>query len=153
MAVDKSLSSNGADQFDLQRFVDAQDRVYGRVLDELRSGAKRSHWIWFVFPQLRGLGRSPAAMHYGVSSLDEARAYLAHPVLGPRLRECTRLVAAIDGRSVDQIFGWPDNLKVRSSMTLFARATDDNAEFRAVLDKFYNGDDDPATVELLSAAR
>jgi uncharacterized protein (DUF1810 family) len=92
-------------------------------------------------------------MRYGISSLDEAQAYVAHPVLGPRLRECTRLVAAIDGRSVDQIFGWPDNLKVRSSMTLFARATDDNAEFRAVLDKFYNGDDDPATVELLSSER
>jgi uncharacterized protein (DUF1810 family) len=153
MAVDKSLSSNGADQFDLQRFVDAQDRVYGRVLDELRNGAKRSHWIWFVFPQLRGLGHSTTAQHYGISSLDEARAYLAHPVLGPRLRECTRLVAAIEGRSVDQIFGWPDNLKVRSSMTLFARATDGNAEFRAVLEKFYDGEDDPATVERLSTAR
>ena len=153
MAVGKSLSSNGADQFDLRRFVDAQDRVYDTVLAELRNGAKRSHWIWFVFPQLRGLGHSPTAVRFGISSLDEARAYLAHPVLGPRLRECTRLVAAIDGRSVDQIFGWPDNLKVRSSMTLFARATDDNAEFRAVLDKFYDGEDDPATVELLSTAR
>ena len=153
MPVDKSLSSDDADPFDLRRFVDAQDRVYDTVLAELRNGAKRSHWIWFVFPQLRGLGHSPTAQHYGISSLDEARAYLAHPVLGPRLRECTRLVAAIDGRSVDQIFGWPDNLKVRSSMTLFARATDDNAEFRAVLDKFYNGEDDPATVERLSTAR
>jgi uncharacterized protein (DUF1810 family) len=153
MAVGKSLSSNGADQFDLQRFVDAQDRVYDRVLAELRNGAKRSHWIWFVFPQLRGLGHSPTAERFGISSLDEARAYLAHPVLGPRLRGCTRLVAAIDGRSVDQIFGWPDNLKVRSSMTLFARATDDNAEFSAVLDKFYDGEEDAATVELLSAAR
>ncbi len=153
MPVDKSLSSDDADPFDLRRFVDAQDRVYDTVLDELRNGAKRSHWIWFVFPQLRGLGHSPTAERFGISSLDEARAYLAHPVLGPRLRECTRLVAAIDGRSVDQIFGWPDNLKVRSSMTLFARATDDNAEFRAVLDKFYNGDDDPATVERLSTAR
>ena len=92
-------------------------------------------------------------MHYGVSSLDEARAYLAHPVLGPRLRECAQLVARIDGRSADEIFGWPDNLKVRSSMTLFARATDDNAEFRAVLDKFYDGEDDPATIELLNLAR
>jgi uncharacterized protein (DUF1810 family) len=151
--VDKSLSSDDADPFDLRRFVDAQDRVYDTVLAELRNGAKRSHWIWFVFPQLRGLGHSPTAQRFGISSLDEARAYLAHPVLGPRLRGCTRLVAAIDGRSVDQIFGWPDNLKVRSSMTLFARATDDNAEFRAVLDKFYNGDDDPATVERLSTAR
>jgi uncharacterized protein (DUF1810 family) len=92
-------------------------------------------------------------VRYGISSPDEAQAYLAHPVLGPRLRECARLVARIDGRSADEIFGWPDNLKVRSSMTLFARATDENAEFRTVLDKFYDGEDDPATVELLSAAR
>jgi uncharacterized protein (DUF1810 family) len=153
VTVGKSLSSDGADPFDLRRFVDAQDRVYDTVLAELRNGAKRSHWIWFVFPQLQGLGRSATASRYGISSLDEARAYLAHPVLGPRLRECTRLAALIEGRSVDEIFGWPDNLKVRSSMTLFARATDDNAEFRAVLDKFYNGEDDPATVELLSTAR
>ena len=92
-------------------------------------------------------------MRFGIASLDEARAYVAHPVLGPRLRECARLVARIDGRSADEIFGWPDNLKVRSSMTLFARATDDNEEFRAVLDRFYDGEDDPATVELLSTAR
>jgi len=144
---------NGADQFDLQRFVDAQDPVYDTVLAELRGGAKRSHWIWFVFPQLRGLGRSPTAAHYGIASLDEARAYLAHDVLGPRLAECTRLVLAIGGRSVEDIFGWPDNLKVRSSMTLFAHATDDNADFRGVLDKFYGGEEDPATVERLSQAR
>jgi uncharacterized protein (DUF1810 family) len=153
VTVGKSLSSNGADPFDLRRFVDAQDRVYDTVLAELRNGAKRSHWIWFVFPQLRGLGRSATAQRYGISSLDEARAYVAHPVLGPRLRECTGLVAAIEGRTVDEIFGWPDNLKVRSSMTLFAHATDDNAGFRAVLDKFYDGEEDPATLELLSTAR
>ncbi len=145
--------SGSRDRYTLQRFVAAQDRVYDTVLAELRAGAKRSHWIWFVFPQLQGLGRSATAVRYGMSSLDEARAYLAHPVLGPRLRECARLVARIDGRSADDIFGWPDNLKVRSSMTLFARATDENAEFRAVLDKFYDGEDDPATIELLSAAR
>jgi uncharacterized protein (DUF1810 family) len=144
---------NSADQFDLQRFTDAQNRVYDTVLAELRAGAKRSHWIWFVFPQLRGLGHSATAVRYSISSVDEARAYLAHPVLGPRLHECARLVAGIDGRSADDIFGWPDNLKVRSSMTLYARASDDNADFRAVLDKFYDGEDDPATVELLSAAR
>jgi uncharacterized protein (DUF1810 family) len=144
---------NSPNQFDLRRFVDAQDRVYDTVLAELRNGAKRSHWIWFVFPQLRGLGHSATAVRYCISSLDEARAYLAQPVLGSRLRECARLVARIDGRSADDIFGWPDKLKVRSSMTLFARATDENAEFRAVLDKFYDGEDDPATVELLSAAR
>lgn len=145
--------SRGRDRYALQRFVAAQDRMYDTVLAELRNGAKRSHWIWFVFPQLRGLGHSATATRFGISSLDEARAYLAHDVLGPRLRECARLVAHIDCRSADDIFGWPDNLKVRSSMTLFARATDDNAEFRAVLDKFYNGEDDPATVELLSQAR
>ncbi len=137
------------DLYDLQRFVDAQDRIYDTVIGELRNGAKRSHWIWFVFPQLRGLGHSPTAVRYGLSSLDEARAYLAHEVLGPRLRECARLVAQIDGRSVEDIFGWPDNLKVRSSMTLFARATDDNADFRALLDKYYNGEEDPVTVEAL----
>ena len=141
---------NSADQFDLQRFVDAQEPVFDAVVAELRSGAKRSHWIWFVFPQLRGLGRSATAMHYGISSLEEARAYLAHDVLGPRLRECARLVAAIDGRSVDEIFGWPDNLKVRSSMTLFARATEDNADFLAVLDKFYDGEQDSVTIEQLA---
>jgi uncharacterized protein (DUF1810 family) len=144
---------NGIDQFDLQRFVDAQDRVYDAVLGELRSGKKDSHWIWFVFPQLSGLGRSPTAVRYGITSLEEARAYLEHDVLGPRLRECARLVAGIDGRSADEIFGWPDNLKVASSMTLFARATDEDAEFRAVLDKFYDGEDDQATVERLSQAR
>lgn len=146
---------NEADPFDLRRFVDAQDRVYDAVLAELHDGAKRSHWIWFVFPQLRGLGRSPTAERFGIASVAEARAYLAHPVLGPRLRECTRLVNAIDGRSVDEIFGWPDNLKVRSSMTLFAAAAEaeDSGDFRAVLDKFYGGQGDPATVELLNAAR
>jgi uncharacterized protein (DUF1810 family) len=149
MAVGRLFSSNGADPFDLRRFVEAQDPVYDTAVEELRNGAKRSHWIWFVFPQLQGLGHSPTAIRYGISSLDEARAYLAHDVLGPRLRECAQLVAAIDGRSVEDIFGWPDNLKVRSSMTLFARATNDNADFRAVLDKFYGGEEDPVTLELL----
>ena len=135
--------------FDLQRFVDAQDRVYDRVLAELRAGAKRSHWIWFVFPQLTGLGTSSTAKLFGIKSVQEARAFLAHPVLGPRLRECAQLVASIEGRSVEEIFGWPDDLKVRSSMTLFARATDDNADFLAVLEKFYGGQQDPRTLELL----
>ncbi|MFZ0834595.1 MAG: DUF1810 domain-containing protein [Mycobacterium sp.] len=138
------------DQYNLQRFVDAQAPVYESVLAELRAGRKRSHWIWFVFPQLRGLGRSPTAERFGVSSLAEARAYLGHAVLGPRLRECTRLVNAIEGSSVDQIFGWPDNLKVRSSMTLFARVTDDNTEFVELLGKFYGGEQDPATAALLA---
>jgi uncharacterized protein (DUF1810 family) len=137
------------DPYDLQRFVDAQSRVYDTVVAELRGGRKRSHWIWFIFPQIAGLGRSPTAARYAISSLAEARAYLDHPVLGPRLRECTQLVNEIEGRSVDDIFGWPDDLKVRSSMTLFARATDDNAEFRALLDKFYGGREDEATLARL----
>lgn len=137
------------DPFDLQRFVDAQDRVYDQVLAELRAGAKRSHWIWFIFPQLAALGSSSAAKLFGIGSLSEAQAYLEHPVLGSRLHECARLVAAIEGRSVDDIFGQPDNLKVRSSMTLFARASDDNADFLAVLDKFYGGEQDARTNALL----
>ena len=138
------------DPYDLLRFVDAQEPVYDAVISELSDGRKRSHWIWFVFPQLRGLGSSPTAVRFGISSREEAVAYLAHEVLGPRLRECTRLVAQIDGRSIEEIFGWPDYLKVRSSMTLFARSTEDNADFVAVLDKFYGGEEDPVTVEKLS---
>jgi uncharacterized protein (DUF1810 family) len=134
--------------FDLDRFVEAQDRVYPTVLAELRAGAKRSHWIWFIFPQLQGLGRSATAQHYGIASLAEAAAYLEHPVLGPRLRECASLLAAHEGRSATDILGYPDDLKVRSSMTLFARAGDDPV-FRAVLEAFYGGAEDPATLELL----
>lgn len=144
-----------SDQYNLQRFVDAQAGVYADVCAELRDGRKRSHWIWFIFPQLRGLGRSPTADRYGISSAHEARAYLAHPTLGPRLAECTRLVARIDGRSAEQIFGSPDWLKVRSSMTLFAEAAADPAEragFQAVLDKFYDGTGDSVTLEMISAA-
>ncbi|MCV7175541.1 DUF1810 domain-containing protein [Mycolicibacterium sphagni] len=137
------------DPFDLQRFVDAQDRVYYQVVAELRAGAKRSHWVWFIFPQLAELGTSSTAKIFGIRSLAEARAYLAHPVLGPRLHECARLVTAVSDASIEQIFGWPDNLKVRSSMTLFAKATDDNADFVAVLDRFYDSKHDPRTVELL----
>jgi uncharacterized protein (DUF1810 family) len=152
-AVGKLFSSDRADPFDLRRFVDAQDRVYDTVLAELRSGRKRSHWIWFVFPQLRGLGRSPTAIRYGISSLAEAKAYLDHDVLGPRLRECTQLVAGIRGASADDIFGSPDNLKVRSSMTLFAHAADApdvRADFRAVIEELYDGAEDPLTLEQLA---
>ncbi len=138
------------DPYDLRRFVDAQERTYDTVIGELTAGRKRSHWMWFIFPQLRGLGSSPTAVRFAISSADEARAYLAHELLGPRLRECARLVARIDGRSTEEIFGWPDDLKLRSSMTLFARAADDNADFVAVLEKFYGGEEDPATLALLS---
>ena len=141
---------SASDPFDLQRFVDAQARVYAQVIDELRAGHKRSHWIWFVFPQIAGLGSSSTAAHYAISSLDEARAYLCHDLLGPRLRECTRLVNAIQGRSIRQIFGSPDDMKVRSSMTLFARATDDNGDFVELLARYYDGQEDPLTLQRLS---
>jgi uncharacterized protein (DUF1810 family) len=140
-----------ADPYDLERFVEAQDPVYGTVVDELRAGRKRGHWMWFVFPQLRELGRSPTAMHYGIGSADEAVAYLAHETLGPRLRECAQLVAAVQGRSAEQVMGPVDALKLRSSMTLFANVTDDDRDFVAVLARFYDGEPDPLTVELLGA--
>jgi uncharacterized protein (DUF1810 family) len=138
------------DPFDLQRFVAAQDRIYSDVVDELTEGRKQSHWMWFVFPQLKGLGRSGTAMTYGIGSRAEARAYLAHPVLGPRLRECARLTHAIDGRSAREVFGWPDELKLQSSMTLFAHAANraDARDFRDVLAKFYDGEDDATTVQM-----
>ena len=138
------------DPYDLQRFVDAQELTYDTVIGELTAGRKRSHWMWFIFPQVRGLGSSPTAVRFSISSADEARAYLAHELLGPRLRECARLVSQIDGRSAEEIFGWPDDLKLRSSMTLFARAADENADFVAVLEKFYGGEEDPATLARLS---
>jgi uncharacterized protein (DUF1810 family) len=137
------------DPYRLQRFLDAQASVYDTVCSELRSGKKRSHWMWFIFPQIAGLGHSAAAHVYAISSLDEATAYLAHPVLGARLRECSQLVAAIEGRSIDEIFGYPDDLKFRSSMTLFAQATTDNAIFAACLQKYFDGHPDPATLALL----
>jgi uncharacterized protein (DUF1810 family) len=143
---------SAADPFDLKRFVDAQAPVYRHVVEELRGGRKRSHWMWFVFPQLRGLGGSPTAVRYGISSLDEARAYLRHELLGPRLHECTQLVNKVQGRSVAEIFGSPDDLKLRSSMTLFCRATDANQDFVALLDKYYGGRDDPLTVARLTGS-
>ncbi|MEB3981377.1 DUF1810 domain-containing protein [Mycobacterium sp. 663a-19] len=142
--------TSAADPFDLKRFVDAQAPVYRGVVDELRDGRKRAHWMWFVFPQLRGLGSSPMAAHYGIGSLEEARAYLRHEVLGPRLHECTQLVNGVRGRSIGEIFGSPDDLKLRSSMTLFVRATDDNGDFVALLEKYYDGEQDPLTVARLT---
>jgi uncharacterized protein (DUF1810 family) len=136
------------DPYDLARFVEAQEPMYGTVVEELRAGRKRSHWMWFVFPQLRELGRSPTAMHYGIGSRDEAIAYLDHPILGPRLRECARLVASADDR-IERVMGHVDALKLRSSMTLFANATDDDRDFLDVLQRHYDNKPDPLTVELL----
>jgi len=136
----------------LQRFVDAQQPVYETACEELRAGRKRSHWMWFIFPQLEGLGHSDMARRYAISSLEEARAYLAHPVLGHRLRECSRLVAGINGRTAEEIFGHPDDMKFRSSMTLFAQASDDNAIFNECLQKYFAGAPDPATLQFLGTA-
>jgi len=135
---------------DLQRFLDAQAGVYDGVLAELRSGRKTGHWIWFVFPQLAGLGRSSTSQHYAIASLDEARAYLDHPVLGARLRESAAVVLAADARSAAAIFGELDAMKVRSSMTLFHRARPDEPVFAAVLARYYDGIPDAATDALLT---
>lgn len=137
-----------ADPFDLQRFVDAQRSVYADVRAELAEGRKRSHWMWFVFPQLKGLGRSATAQHYGIASKAEAQAYWVHPLLGPRLRECTELVLEVEGRSAHEIFGAPDDLKFRSCMTLFAHATGEPLFVRA-LEKYFGGRDDGQTLRLL----
>jgi len=138
------------DRFHLQRFVDAQQPVYGNVLRELRAGRKRSHWMWFIFPQVAGLGNSVTSRTFAVSSLAEAASYLAHPTLGPRLRECAGLVAATDGRSIEEIFGHPDDLKFRSSMTLFAQAAPREPIFATCLQKYFGGQADPQTLQRLS---
>ncbi|HEX3350815.1 MAG TPA: DUF1810 domain-containing protein [Acetobacteraceae bacterium] len=141
--------SDSDDPYELTRFVEAQNPVYERVLAELRSGRKTSHWMWFVFPQISGLGHSAMARRYAIGSLAEAAAYLEHPILGPRLRECTSLVNATQGRSAHEIFGSPDDLKFRSSMTLFARATTDEDVFTEALRRFFGGELDPVTISTL----
>lgn len=133
---------------DLQRFIDAQARVIDRVRAELKAGAKQSHWMWFVFPQIKGLGHSETARRYAIHSLAEACAYLAHPVLGPRLRECTRLVLAANKHAIGDIFSYPDDLKFRSSMTLFAHASNEPV-FREALAKYFGDEEDPETVKRL----
>jgi uncharacterized protein (DUF1810 family) len=135
--------------FDLERFVNAQERVYDQALAELLRGRKESHWMWFVFPQLAGLGRSSTAKYYGIGSCAEATAYLAHPVLGPRLQECTRIVCSHRQLSADAIFGSVDAMKFRSSMTLFGQATEDLIPFSEALELFYGGARDAATLALL----
>jgi uncharacterized protein (DUF1810 family) len=137
------------DAFDLQRFVDAQAPVYQRVLAELRQGQKQSHWMWFIFPQLAGLGHSPMARRFAIRSREEAVAYLGHGDLGPRLRECTALVNAVEGRTIREILGSPDDLKFCSSMTLFGAVSSD-AVFADAIAKFYGGAPDRKTLELLA---
>jgi len=138
-----------SDPFGLNRFVEAQGPVYAQVLRELAAGSKASHWMWYVFPQLGGLGWTWTAKHYGISSLAEARAYLAHPVLGPRLLECVALVLGLTERSAEQIFGYPDYLKFRSCLTLFGAAAPDVSLFTEALARYYGGEADPLTLERL----
>jgi len=140
------------DPHDLQRFVDAQASVWDDVRVELTAGAKRSHWMWFVFPQLRGLGRSGTARHYGIASPDEAAAYLAHPLLGARLREAVALILAVPGKSAHDILGSPDDLKLRSCLTLFREVSKGDESFLRALERFYGGRADDATLELLRAS-
>ena len=135
------------DQYELKRFVDAQEGVYEQACAELRAGRKRSHWMWFVFPQIRGLGSSPTAVRFAISGMEEARAYLEHPVLGPRLRKCTGIVVGVEGRSVEEIFGYPDDLKFHSSMTLFAKAAEEAGMFGEALEKYFGGEMDRGTLE------
>jgi uncharacterized protein (DUF1810 family) len=137
-------------QYDLDRFVGEQGHVYDGVLDELRRGRKTGHWIWFIFPQIAGLGQSAMSQRFAIESLDEARAYLAHPVLGPRLRECVEILLGIEGRSAEAIFGSIDARKLRSSMTLFHRAAPEEPSFAAVLDRYFDGVPDALTDDRLA---
>ncbi len=137
------------DRFNLERFVEAQEPVYDKVRRELRAGRKESHWMWFVFPQIAGLGHSPTSVRFAIASLDEAAAYLAHPILGPRLRDCAKLALDAKERTARQIFGPIDEMKFRSSMTLFARAAPGEDIFEQCLGKYFGGAPDPATVARL----
>ena len=137
--------------FDLERFVKAQNPEWNSILSELREGDKRGHWMWFVFPQLKGLGSSPNANHFGITSRAEAKAYLDHSILGPRLLECTTLVNSVEGRSIEAIFGEIDAMKFRSSMTLFSEVASDNEVFEEAIKKYYRGEADQLTLKMLKA--
>lgn len=139
-----------ADPYDLARFVDAQEDVYSRVLAEIRAGRKQSHWMWFVFPQFEGLGSSPTSHLFAIKSVDEARAYLGHPILGARLLECSAALLGIQGRSAHDIFGSPDDMKLRSSATLFASVSLADSVFHRVLDTYFGGERDALTLRFLS---
>ena len=142
-------ASNRSDPYDLNRFISAQEGVYDRALNELRGGLKRSHWMWYIFPQIEGLGNSPTTRQYSVKSLEEARQYLAHPVLGARLVECAEAVLAVQGQSASDIFGHPDDWKLQSSMTLFKLVSGPRSVFESVLDKYYQGKQDSRTLQIV----
>jgi uncharacterized protein (DUF1810 family) len=139
------------DPFNLQRFLDVQVGLYDRALAEMRAGAKSTHWSWLVFPQTKKQSSSPVAARFGIDSLAEAKAYIAHPVLGERLRECCRILAGFESVAIQDFFEYPESLRVQASMTLFILATDDNAEFKAVLDKYFAGELDPSAVDVLGS--
>ena len=139
------------DPYNLNRFLQAQEHVYSNVLTELQSGHKKTHWMWFIFPQIEGLGHSATARLYAIKSLDEASHYLNHPVLGARLVECSEIVLGIQDRTITDIFGWPDDLKLKSSMTLFSCVANSNPVFGKVLDRYFQGERDTRTVELLAS--
>jgi uncharacterized protein (DUF1810 family) len=140
---------NPDDPYDLNRFLTAQEGVYERALAELNRGQKRTHWMWFIFPQIDGLGYSPTAKRYSIKSLEEARQYLDHPVLGKRLLKCTEAVLALKGGSVSEIFGYPDDMKFKSSMTLFEKIAGSGSAFSSALDRYCHGERDAATLRLL----
>jgi uncharacterized protein (DUF1810 family) len=141
------------DRFDLNRFVQAQEEIYARALAEIKVGRKCSHWMWFIFPQIDGLGHSSTARFYAIKSKDEAKAYLNHPLLGKRLVECAEALLKIEGESAEEIFGYPDDLKLRSSMTLFASVSQPDSVFSRVLDQYYSSQPDAQTLELLKQGR
>jgi uncharacterized protein (DUF1810 family) len=140
---------SSADPYDLNRFIKAQEGIYERALAELKAGQKRTHWMWFIFPQIDGLGYSPTARRYSIKTLEEARQYLSHPVLGKRLMECTEAVVALKGGSVSEIFGYPDDLKFKSSMTLFEKIAGPGSVFSSALDRYCHGERDNLTLRLL----
>jgi uncharacterized protein (DUF1810 family) len=144
-----SDAADRSDPYGLNRFISAQEGIYDRVLDELRGGLKRTHWMWYIFPQIDGLGHSPTTRHYAIKSVEEARRYLAHPVLGARLVESAEAVLAVQGRSVSDIFSHPDDMKLQSSMTLFALAAEPGSVFERVLDKYFQGKRDARTLQIV----
>jgi uncharacterized protein (DUF1810 family) len=138
-----------AGEYDLERFVQAQAGVYERVLAELAAGSKRGHWMWFIFPQIQGLGMSEISVRFAIDSLEEAKAYLAHPVLGPRLRQCVETMLGVHNKTAEEVFGYPDDMKFRSSMTLFAKASETGSVFEQALERYFDGKMDGATLRRL----
>jgi len=144
------MAASGHSMTDLKRFLDAQENTFSEALAELKAGKKRTHWMWFVFPQVAGLGNSPMAVRYAINSREEAQDYLGHPLLGSRLRECASALLGVQGRTANEIMGFPDDLKLKSSMTLFAALSNADPVFRQVLEHYYQGEQDEKTLQILA---